>query len=138
MSDGWKSCPSVYIGSRGVNPATSPKSYWKLPRVELRAARWLDRHDPDFFAFREVLAQERESQSREVAAAAEASDHHVRLGVGHLHLRHGFLSDHGLMQDDVVQHASQTVPRIFGVLQRHFDRLRNGQSEASRTVRVAF
>ena len=42
------------------------------------------------------------------------------------------------MQDDVVQHASQTVPRIFGVLQRHFDRLRNGQSEASRTVRVAF
>ena len=23
----------MYIGIRGVNPATSPKSYWKLPRV---------------------------------------------------------------------------------------------------------
>ena len=33
MSDGWKSWPSVYIGIRGVNPATSPKSYWNSPRV---------------------------------------------------------------------------------------------------------
>ena len=28
-----KLCPSVYIGSNGVYPASSPKSYWNLPRV---------------------------------------------------------------------------------------------------------
>ena len=83
----------------------------------------------DFLPLRKVLLQERESDSREVTAAAETADHHVRFGVGHLHLLHGLLSDHGLVQRDVVQHASQTVPRIFGVLQRHFDRLRNGQAD---------
>ena len=85
----------------------------------------------------EILPQEREADAREVAAASETSDHHVRLGVGHLHLRHGLLADDRLVQNHMVQHASQAVARVFRTAQSHLHGLGNGQPEASRTVRIA-
>ena len=85
----------------------------------------------------EILPQEREADAREVAAASETSDHHVRLGVGHLHLRHGLLADDRLVQNHVIQHASQAVARVFRTAQSHLHGLGNGQPEASRTVRIA-
>ena len=65
---------------------------------EFRATGGFDGHDADRVAAGQPLSQKREGQPCEVAAAAEAADHHVRLGVGHLHLRDGFLSDDGLVQ----------------------------------------
>ena len=105
---------------------------------EFRASFGLHGDHADFLPFGEVLLQEREPDAGEVAAAAEASDHHVGLGIGHLHLLHGLLSDDRLVQHHVVQDAAQAVARILRTAQGHFHGLRNRQSEASRAVRVAF
>jgi len=86
--------------------------------------------------FGEVLLQERESDAGEIAAAAEASDHHVGLRIGHLHLRHGLLPDDRLVQYYVVQDAAQAVARVLRTAQSYLDGLRDRQPEASRAVRI--
>ena len=119
-------------------PGHIPEIVLERAAREFRAARRLDGHDADIPAFDKVPAQEREAQSCEIAAAAEAADHHVRLGAGHLHLCDRLLPDDGLVQDHVVQHAAQAVAGVLRVLQSHLHGLRDRQPEASRAVGVAF
>ncbi len=46
-------------------------------------------------------------QAAEIAAAAKAGDHHVRFLARHLHLQLGFLTNHGLVHQHVIEHAAQ-------------------------------
>jgi len=120
-----------------VNPCHVAEVVLEFAAGEFRASFRLHGDHAYLLPLGEILPQEREADAREVAAASETSDHHVRLGVGHLHLRHGLLADDRLVQNHMVQHASQAVARVFRTAQSHLHGLGNGQPEASRTVRIA-
>ncbi len=60
----------------------------------------------------ELLPDERERDAGEVRPAAGATDHDVRIIVGHFHLRDGFLTDDRLVKQYVIQHRSEGVLRV--------------------------
>ena len=76
------------------------------------------------------MAEEGKGEAGEITAASGAPDDDVRVVAGHLHLFHGFLADHRLVQQNVVEHAAEG---IFGVvvLRRDLDRLGNGDAETA-------
>ena len=80
------------------------------------------------------VPQEGERQAGEVAAAADAADHHVREVLGQFELLFRFQADHRLVQHHVVQHAAQGV---LGVVAGggHFDRLADGDAQAAGAIR---
>jgi len=83
----------------------------------------------------DLLPQERERQAREVRAASDAADDDVGEGVCELHLRERLLADHGLMQKDVVEDASERVGRVVAP-GRVLDGLRDRDPEAAGRVGV--
>ena len=65
-----------------------------------------------FFLPLNLVLHKGQEHAAEVGAAADAADDDIRVESGHLHLLHGFQSDDGLVQQDMVQHAAQ---RVVGV-----------------------
>ena len=101
---------------------------------ERRAGGRLAREHVDVAAG-DLLAQEREGKPGEVRAAADAADHDVREGARLLHLRQSLLPDHGLVQEDVVQHGAERVGGVLA-LRCVLDRLRDRDPETARRVRM--
>ena len=83
-----------------------------MPRVSAGAGRGLHGDDPDLLAG-QLVAHEGQGDAAEVAAAAGAADHDIRVGSGHVQLIQGLQPDHRLVQQHVVEHAAQ---RVLGVL----------------------
>jgi hypothetical protein len=81
----------------------------------------------------ELRAEEREHDPGEIRPATGAPDDHVRVIVGHFHLRHRLLPDHGLVQQHVIEHAAERVFRVVA-LGRDLDRFRDGDAEAAGMV----
>ncbi len=83
----------------------------------------------------ELCTDKWESQSGKVTSAAGTADHNVGVVVREFHLPHGFLSNHRLMKEHMVQHAAK---RIFGViaLGRDFNGFADGDPETSGVVRI--
>jgi hypothetical protein len=104
------------------------------PRVIEGHAAALDCHDAQFFALAaDFIGQERKCQSCEIAAAADASDQHIRFDSDSVKLRLRFLSDNRLVQQNRVEHAAERVTGVVvvdGVLDRFAD------GDAERTERV--
>lgn len=53
--------------------------------------------------------RKRQDEASEVASAAEATNHHIRLLVDHVELFHRLQSDYRLMNQDVIQNTPETV-----------------------------
>ena len=83
----------------------------------------------------QLRADEREGQAAEVAAAAGRADHDVRVVVGQRELGDRLLTDHGLVQQHVVEHAAARVVDVR-VAARDLQRLGGGDAEAAGAVRV--
>ena len=83
----------------------------------------------------ELLAQEREGEAGEVGAAAGAADDHVGHLAGHLELQQCLLADHGLVQQDVVEHRPECVAGVLG-LGRDLDRLGDRDAERAGVLGV--
>ena len=99
---------------------------------ERRAGGRLGGDDADVLA---AGAQEREHEAGEVRAAADAADDHVgHPDAGELELGDRLLADHGLVQEDVVEHGAQRVV-ARGILCRHLDRLGDRDPERAGGVR---
>ena len=88
--------------------------------------------DPRTLA-RQPVQHVRQREPAEIAAAAEAANHHLGLFSGLLHLQFGLLADHGLVQHHVVQHAAQ---RVIGVVVRGriLHCLADGDPQAARRI----
>src|SRR5512133_2058972 len=99
-----------------------------------RASRRLTSQHVDLTAG-DLLAQERKREAGEVRAAADAADDDVGEGARELHLSKRLLTDHGLVQEHVVEDAPE---RVGGVLAggRVLDGLRDRDPEAPRRVRM--
>ena len=83
----------------------------------------------------QLLPQERHGQAAEVRSAAGAPHEQVGGLPHHGQLAQGLLADDGLVQDHVVEHASQRVAdrRVGG---RHRDRLGDGDAQRAWMVGV--
>ncbi len=83
----------------------------------------------------DLAAQIGHHQTREIGSAARATDDHVGFVAGQAHLLDRLLPDHGLVQQDVIQHAAQ---RVLGVrvLGSHFNRLRDGDAQRAVGLRI--
>ena len=81
------------------------------------------------------MPQEGKHQAGEIAAAAHASHHDVRVVLGQLHLLLRLQADDRLMQQHVVQHAAQ---RIADALLRdgRFHGLADGDAQAAGAVGI--
>ena len=62
------------------------------------------------------------------------ANYDIRISFRHLHLYLGFLTDNGLVHQHMVEHAAQSVLRIF-TLGRVLDRFADGDAEAAGAVR---
>ena len=71
------------------------------------------------------MTHEWEGDATEVAAAAEAGNHHVGIFASHLHLLLSLQTDDGLVQTHVVQHRTECVFAV-GCGGGEFDSLRDG------------
>ena len=82
-----------------------------------------------------LCADEGERQAGEIAAAADAADHHVGEVADQLHLLLRLQADDGLVQHHVVQHAAE---RVLGVLagDGRLDRLADGDAQAAGAVGI--
>ena len=100
-----------------------------------RAGGWLYCDRPHVSFALQFIHQEREADSREVAATAAAADNDIGVFVDHFQLFLGFLANDRLMHADVIQDAAQ---RVVGVvpLGRFFYRLGDGYAQAAGRVRV--
>ena len=98
MLAGAKLCPSVNIGSKGVYPASSPKSYWNFPRVSLGQEAGSAAMKRVFFPVENIVPHEGESNTAEVGTSAKAGNDHIGIFTCHLHLFFGFQADDCLMQ----------------------------------------
>ena len=65
---------------------------------------WLDRNQTGTLAVLNILAQEGIGDPGEVRAAAHASDDHIGVFPGHVHLFKRLFPDHRLMCEHMVQH----------------------------------
>src|SRR3990170_709304 len=104
---------------------------------EARAGAGLDGDHAELLLLAgELVGDEGEGEAREVRAPADAADEHVGLVVGLLELLAGLEPDHGLVHQDVVEHAPE---RVLGVVPRRrvLDRLADRDAEAAGRVRVA-
>ncbi len=101
-----------------------------------RAGGRLDRHHPGALAGGVVLVQEGEGEAGEVAAPAHAADDHIRVLAGQLELLERLQPDHRLVHQDRSQHRAQRVLVLALRDHRRFDRLRDGDPQRARTVRV--
>ena len=73
----------------------------------------------------DLLPDEGKREAGEVRAAADAPDHDIGERARELHLGQRLLADDGLVQEDVVEHASERVGRVLpprSVLDRFGDR----------------
>jgi hypothetical protein len=82
-------------------------------------------------AVSQVLPDKGEGDPGEVRPAADAADDHVGVLAGQFHLPQGLLPDHGLVKEDVVEHAPQRVLRVF-VLHCVLDGLGDSDAERAR------
>jgi hypothetical protein len=107
------------------------------PARKRRARGRLARDHVDVGA-RDLVADEGQGEAGEVRAAADRADHHVDAALpGEVELAMRLLADHGLVQQDVVQHRAERVARVVmrgGVL----DRLGDGDAEAAGRVGTLF
>ena len=83
----------------------------------------------------ELVADEGEGQSGEIAPAAHAADDHVGAVAGQLELLLGFQADDRLVQHDVVEHAAQGVLGVR-VADGGLDGLADGDAQAARAVGI--
>ena len=102
---------------------------------EGRAVCRFHRDYPGIVFSPEFGADERETEAREITAAARTADDNIRIVVSQFHLTHGLLPDDGLMQQDVVEHTAEGVLGIV-TLGCDFYRLADGNTETARAVRV--
>ena len=87
------------------------------------------------FAVFDLVFNEGHYHAAEVGAAADAADDDVGVDICLFHLQHGLLSDNGLVQQYMVEHASQRVVGILshcGVL----NGLADGYAQAAGAVGV--
>ena len=130
MDGGTKSWPRVYMGSSGVMPAVSPKSYSKRPSVRVG-------HDEGSTARRSTPASGTNGQRdpAEVRPATARPDDDVgSLLAGQGQLLLGLEPDDRLVQQHVVEHRSQRVVRVVatdrvahGVADGRAERARGGR-----------
>ena len=78
-----------------------------------------------------LVPDEGKGEAGEVAAAAHAPDHDVRVLAHPRHLLLGLEADDRLVHEHVVQHAAQGIPRVLR-RDRVLDRLADGDAEAAR------
>jgi hypothetical protein len=107
----------------------------ELATREGRTRRGLDRDHAQVGAASEHLAEEREDEPREVRPSPRAADEDVGVRLGEVHLRDRLLADHGLMEEDVVEHRAERVLRVVA-LRGLLDRLGDRDPEAAGRVRV--
>ena len=98
------------VGARrgAPDPLTGVKRHRVAEIVRVPAAREartrsrLHRDDARLLAAPQPLADERERDAGEIAAAAGATEDHVGRFTGHRHLLDGFFADHALVQTHVI------------------------------------
>ena len=124
----------VHLHERG-HVRGVPEVVGVLPPGKRRARRRLHRDHPKVAAAAQLRPDERERDTREVAAAAGAADDDVGVVVGELELRERLAPDHALVHQHVVQHAPE---RVLGVLAGGgvLHRLADGDAEAAGAVRM--
>ena len=83
----------------------------------------------------ELLTEEWERKSAEVGPASGAADQNVRSLLDLCQLEERLLTDDRLVEEDMVQDASQCVTGVVA-LHRLFHRFRDGDAEAAGAVRV--
>ena len=93
--------------------------------------------DETDLAARQLVAQEGKRQAGEIAAAAHASHHDVRIVLGQLHLLLRLQADDRLVQQHVVQHAAQRIADAF-LRDGRLDRLADGDAQAAGAIGVFF
>src|SRR5512134_3294 len=106
------------------------------PLGQRRAGRRLDRYDPRVLRSRDLVPEEREADAGEVAPSAAASDDHVRVVAGDLHLLLALLPDHRLVEKDMVQHRAEGVARVLP-RRRVLDGLADRDAERARGFGIA-
>ena len=97
-------------GQQGCVACLVAKVVAELSAGELRAAVGLGGNELSVgVPAAQLVAHEGEGDATEVAAAAEASDDHVGILAGHLHLLLGLQADDGLVQAHVVEHGAKHI-----------------------------
>ena len=91
-------------------------------------------HEADVLAF-ELVADEGEGQSGEVASPAHAADDHVGEIAGEFHLFFRLQADDRLVEHDVIKHAAE---RVFCILSSdgRLDGLADGHAQAARAIGI--
>jgi hypothetical protein len=100
---------------------------------EAGTGRGFDGHNARVALAFELAPDVGHGQAGKVRSAAGAGDNHIGVVAGHGHLLDGFEADDGLMQQHVIEHASQSVLGV-GVLGGHFDGFRDGDAERTAGV----
>ena len=98
---------------------------------EFRTTLRFNRHNARLLTLAEILTQEGEGNTAKVTTTTDAANHHIGLGVGHLHLQDRLLARDGLVQEDMVHHTTQAIARAFGIFQGTLHGLRDRQAQAS-------
>jgi hypothetical protein len=98
------------------------------PGGECRTGGRLDGEELDVLPTLGLVGDEGIGEARVVRAAADAPDDDVGRVLRFLHLQLRFLTDHRLVEQNVVQHAAERVLRV-GILRRRLDRLRDRDAE---------
>ena len=106
-----------------------------LAARQARAGRGLARNHARLWTATQPGADERERDAGEVAAATGATDDNVRVIARHLELHHGLLTDDGLVQQHVIEHATQRIFRI-GMLRGDFYRFADRDAQAAGRARM--
>jgi hypothetical protein len=99
-----------------------------------RAGCRLDRDQAHFLADG-LVGEKRKRDAAEVGTAATGGQHDVGILTDFFELFFGFQPDHGLMQQHVIEHGTETVIRVFA-RSRFLDRLGDGDAERARAVGV--
>ncbi len=124
----------VHLGERRHVPGVAEIVRVRAAR-EARARRRLDGDDADVRAAAQLGADEREGDAGEVRSAARGADDHVGVVVGQFQLLDGLHADHGLVQQDVVEHRAERVVGV-GVVRGDFHGFRDRHAEAAVAVGV--
>ena len=106
-----------------------------FPLGEARTVRRFHCNHPGIVFSTEFGADERETEAREITAAAGTADDNIRIVVGQFHLAHSLLSDDGLMKQDMIEYATEGVLGVV-TLGCDFYCLADRNTETARTLRV--
>ncbi len=88
-----------------------------------RASGWLRCDDARTISVSQILAHEREGQTGEIAAAANASDDHIRVLVGFIELLQRLLANNCLVHENRAQNRSERILQLAVRSRGTLDRL---------------